>query len=258
MTKLAGKIAIVTGGASGIGKAITMILSKEGASVVVADINLKLAEETATTIKASDREALAIRTDVSEWSDIERMVRTTIDRYGRIDILVNNAGIGRATGSLTSPDHALVENLTETEWDKVMSVNCKSVFLCCKAVAKKMKEQQSGRIINISSVDGKTGSAGGLHYAASKAGVISLTKSLAKQLASYNINVNSVAPGAILGTMFETAWTEKEKSDDARKTALGRLGKPEEIAEAVLFLASDSAGYITGEILDVNGGSYMD
>jgi 3-oxoacyl-[acyl-carrier protein] reductase len=258
MAKLSGKIAIVTGGASGIGKAITMILSKEGASVVVADINLQMAEETAAAIKASGREAVAVKTDVSDWNDIERMAKTAIDRFGRIDILVNNAGIGRATGSLISPDHALIENLTEAEWEKVMSVNCKSVFLCCKAVAKKMKEQKSGRIINISSVDGKTGSAGGIHYAASKAGVISLTKSLARQLASFNINVNSVAPGTIVGTMFETAWTEKEKSEDARKTALGRLGRPEEIAEAVLFLASDSANYITGEILDVNGGSYMD
>jgi len=258
MTKLAGKIAIVTGGASGIGKAITLILSKEGASVVVADINLQLAEETVTQIKASGGEAIAMKTDVSKWGDVEKMAKAAIDSYGRIDILVNNAGIGRATGSLISPDHALVENLTEAEWDKVMSVNCKSVFLCCKAVAKKMKEQRSGRIINISSVDGKTGSAGGIHYAASKAGVINLTKSLARQLASFNINVNSVAPGAILGTMFETAWTEKEKSEDARKTALGRLGKPEEIAQAVLFLASDSANYVTGEILDVNGGSYMD
>jgi 3-oxoacyl-[acyl-carrier protein] reductase len=258
MGKLTGKIAIVTGGASGIGKAITMILSKEGASVVVADINLQMAEETAAEIKTSGREAVAVKTDVSDWNDIESMAKKAIDRFGRIDILVNNAGIGRATGSLISPDHALIENLTEAEWEKVMSVNCKSVFLCCKAVAKKMKEQKSGRIINISSVDGKTGSAGGIHYAASKAGVISLTKSLARQLASFNINVNSVAPGTIVGTMFETAWTEKEKSEDARKTALGRLGRPEEIADAVLFLASDSASYITGEILDVNGGSYMD
>jgi len=258
MPKLAGKVAIVTGGASGIGKAITMILSREGASVVVADINVQLAEELVSSLKSSGNGTVATKTDVSKWSDVEKMVKTALDHFGRIDILVNNAGIGRATGSLISPDHALVENLTEAEWDRVMSVNCKSVFLCCKAVAQKMKQQKYGRIINISSVDGKTGSAGGIHYAASKAGVINLTKSLAKQLAPFNVNVNSVAPGAIIGTMFETAWTEEEKNNDARKTALGRLGKPEEIAEAVLFLASDSANYITGEILDVNGGSYMD
>lgn len=258
MSKLSGKVAIVTGGASGIGGAISTRLAKEGASLVIADINLEMAEETVRQIKALGSDAVAVRTDVSEWNDVVRMATTAMERFGRIDILVNNAGIGRATGSLISPDHALVENLTEAEWDKVMSINFKSVFLCCKAVAKTMKKQKSGKIVNISSVDGKTGTTGGLHYAASKAGVINLTKSLAKQLASFGINVNSVAPGTILGTMFETAWTNEEKAEDARKTAFNRLGRPEEIAEAVLFLVSESASYITGEILDVNGGSFMD
>lgn len=258
MRKLSGKVAIVTGGASGIGKAIAMALSRERASVVIADINLSGAEETVEEIKTLGSEAIAIKTDVSKSEEVNRMVAKTIERFRRIDILVNNAGIGRATGALLSPNHALVENLTEQEWDKVMSVNLKSVFLCCKAVVKKMKEQRAGKIVNISSVDGKTGSAGGLHYAASKAGVINLTKSLAKQLGPYNINVNSVAPGAITGTMFETAWSANEKAEDAKQATLGRLGRPEEIAEAVLFLVSDSANYITGEILDVDGGRFMD
>lgn len=258
MKKLSGKVAIVTGGASGIGKAIAMTLSREGASIIIADINLDEAEKTVKEIKKSGLEAIAIKTDVSKSEDAKKMVARTIEQFGRIDILVNNAGIGRATGALLSPDHAFVENLTEEEWDKVMSVNLKSVFLCCKVVVKRMKEQRSGKIVNISSMDGKTGSAGGPHYGVSKAGVINLTKSLAKQLGPYNINVNSVAPGAVTDTMFEIAWSAEEKAEDARKTALGRLGKPEDIAEAVLFLVSDSACYITGEILDVNGGSFMD
>jgi len=258
MGKLSGKVAIVTGGAIGIGKFIAMALSREGASIVVADINLSGAEETVREIKKSGSEAIAIKTDVSKSEDVNKMVAGTIEHFGKIDILVNNAGIGRATGALLSPDHAFVENLTEEEWDKVMSVNLKSVFLCCKAVVKRMKEQRSGKIVNISSMDGKTGSAGGPHYGVSKAGVINLTKSLAKQLGPYNINVNSVAPGAVTGTTFEKAWSTEEKAKDARKTALGRLGEPEDVAEAVLFLVSDSARYITGEIMDVNGGSFMD
>ena len=194
-----------------------MALAREGASVVIADIDLGLAEETAKKVQSLGARAKAIKTDVSKSEDVNNMVARTIEHFGRVDILVNNAGIGRATGSLSKPENALVENMTETEWDKVLNVNLKSVFLCCKAVVKTMKTQRYGKIVNISSSDGKAGSAhGGIHYGASKAGVINLTKSLAKQLGPYNIYVNSVAPGATGGTMFETAWTEQEKTEYAR------------------------------------------
>jgi 3-oxoacyl-[acyl-carrier protein] reductase len=263
--KLSGKTAIITGGAGGIGKAIAMVLAREGASVVIADVNFSAAKETVKEIETLGLQAIAVRTDVSKSEDVNRMVATTVEHFGRIDILVNNAGIGASTlallrGRRPPSSRPTFEDFNDDEWDMIMSVNLKSAFLCCKAVAKTMKKQRSGKIVSISSVDGKTGTSwGGTGiYAASKAGIINLTKSLARQLGPFNINVNNVAPGAILGTAFEKTWSEEMKAEDVQKTVLGRLGRPEEVAEAVLFLVSDSANYITGTTLNVNGGCFME
>lgn len=258
MRTLSTKVAIVTGGASGIGKAITVALARKGVSTVIADLNLSGAKEIVQEITTLGSEAIAIKTDVSKSEEVNNMVAKTIEHFGRIDILVNNAGIDERIACVT-PDHYIIENMMEEEWDKIMNTNLKSMFLCCRAVVKHMKKNRSGKIVSISSADGKRGGSGTLlAYSVSKAGIICLTKGLARYLAPYGINVNSVAPGAIEGTGFSNLWTEKEKQEDIKATPLGRLGDPEDVAEAVLFLVSDKAKYITGEILDVNGGLVMD
>lgn len=258
MSTLSEKVAIVTGAASGIGESIAKKLAKEGASVIIADVNFREAERVAQELEAFGKIAFAIQVDVSKQQEVDKMVQAVMEHFGRIDILINNAGIDERI-TCTSPDNYIIENMREEEWNKIMDVNMKSIFLCCKAVIKHMKKARSGKILNISSVDGKLGGRGeGLAYAASKAGVICLTKGLAKYLAPYEINVNSVAPGAIEGTGFSKIWTAREKQADINMTPLGRLGSPEDVAEAVLFLVSDKAKHITGEILDVNGGMLMD
>lgn len=245
-----GKTALVTGAARGIGKAIAKAFSREKANVVVIDVlPEKDLRKVAAEIRAPGSECIAMQTDVSESTEVNRTTAQIVERYGRLDILVNNAGIIRR-GS--------IETVTELDWDQVIRTNLKGTYNCCKAASEVMIRQRSGKIVNISSIAAKTGditSAPG--YAPSKAAIDCLTKTLARQLAAFHINVNGVAPHAI-ETDMSAEWTEEKRKAIIEAIPLKRLGRPEEVAEAVLFLASGNADFITGEILDVNGGFLMD
>ena len=249
MMRLEGKAALVTGGARGIGRAIALALAREGADVAVCDIDLDGAKEVARQISALGRRALALKADISKREETKRMVEEIVARFGKIDILVNNAGIIR---------RGTFEEHTEEDWDRVIAVNLKGTFNCTKEVVPLMKERRYGKIINISSVAGKIGDiASAPSYGASKGAINTFTKSLARELAPYGINVNAVAPHAI-ETEMSAEWSEEKRRQIVSQIPLGRLGKPEEVAEAVVFLASDGVAFITGEILDVNGGYLMD
>jgi len=240
------KVALVTGGGRGLGEAISLTLAREGAHVAVADINLSDATRVADTIKQMDQKAIAIKADVSDETQVKAMVAETMDALGTIDILVNNAGI-----IYQGP----VADMSEEAWDKVLDVNLKSAFLCSREVMPVLKQKKSGKIINLGSLAGKVGGlAVGANYAVSKAGVICLTKSLAKELAPFGINVNCLAPGVI-----DTEMTKDLPREDLRKSVpLRRLGEAQDVANAVLFFASEESKYITGETLNVNGGILMD
>ncbi len=245
--KLSGKVALVTGAAQGIGKAIALLLARNGADIAVSDINLEKAEETAKEISAIGPKAMAVKVDVANLSDVERMVEGILEKLAKIDILVNNAGITR---------DKLVLRMTEEDWDAVLGVNLKGTFNCTKAVLRHMAKQRSGKIVNIASVVGEMGNAGQANYSASKAGVIGLTKTIAKEYAQRGINVNAIAPGYIETPMTE-ALPEKAKEELRKLIPMERLGRPEDVAEAVLFLVSEESSYITGQVLNVNGGIYM-
>ena len=242
------KVALVTGAARGLGRAIALELAAAGAKVIVnyAGSEAKAAE-VVEQILAAGGEAFAVQADVSRADDVERLVKTALEEFGRIDILVNNAGIAR--------DNLLLR-LKEADWDAVLNTNLKGVYLCTKAVSKGMLKQRSGVIINISSVVGVSGNAGQANYAAAKAGVIGFTKSMAKELAPRGIRVNAVAPGYIATDMTEIL-PEEVKSEILSRIPLGYVGKPADIAQAVLFLASPAANYITGQTLIVDGGMEM-
>lgn len=247
MQTLENRVAIVTGGARGIGRSIVSTLAREGARVIVADIGKVL--ETDGKAKDAGGGLLVFEIDVTRKNQVDRMIEKVLRKFKRIDILVNNAGICETTP---------LEDLTEEQWDRMMEINLKSAFLCSQAVLSVMKRQRFGRIINISSIAAKTGGLlVGTHYAVSKAGLICLTKCLAKTLAPHGINVNAIAPG-----ITETKMMEKfspEQIEDVRKgIPLLRLGTPEDIAEMVTFLASEKAGFITGETININGGSLME
>lgn len=248
MTRLEGKTAIVTGGSRGIGEAIALRLAREGANVAVcASRSVDAAEAVAEKIRALGQQAIAQQTDVSQSESVDTLIKTTLDAWGIIDILVNNAGITR--------DNLLIR-MKEDEWDAVLDVNLKGAYHCIKAVTRSMMKARSGRIINVSSVVGLMGNAGQINYAASKSGLIGLTKSVAKELASRNITANAVAPGFI-----PTDMTAKLKDDMQKQLIaqipLGKLGSSEDIAAAVAFLASDDAAYITGQVIVVDGGMVM-
>jgi len=247
--KLKDRVAIITGGARGIGKAIAITFVREGAKVVLVDIDRVKLETVKDEIERGKGGVITISCDITKSVDVAEMVEQTYQIFGCIDILVNNAGIIR---------RGTIETVTEEDWDQVIAVNLKGTFNCCKAVVDIMKKQSYGKIINISSIAAKLGditSAPG--YGPSKAGVDALTKTLARQLAPYGINVNAVSPHAI-ETEMSAQWSEQRRKEIIASIPLGRLGKPEDVAEAVLFLASDEASFITGEILDVNGGALMD
>ncbi len=247
ITGLKGKIAIVTGSARGIGLAIATVLADCGASVVVSDVNQEMAEQEAAKLVANGKQAIAVAANVASAEDVKGLVATTLSNLGRVDILVNNAGITR---------DGLLMRMKEEDWDAVMSVNLKGVFHCIKAVLPSMAKQRSGKIVNVSSIAGAMGNAGQANYSASKAAIIGLTKTVAREYASRGITVNAVAPGFI-----DTAMTAPLSSDVReallKEIPLARLGEPEDIANTVAFLASDQADYITGQVLHVNGGMYM-
>jgi 3-oxoacyl-[acyl-carrier protein] reductase len=245
--KLTGKVALVTGAAQGIGRAIALLLARNGADIVVSDINLEKAEETAKEIRAIGPKATAVKVDVSNLSEVERMVEAIIEKLAKIDILVNNAGITR---------DKLILRMTEEDWDAVLGVNLKGTFNCTKTVIRHMAKQRSGKIVNIASVVGEMGNAGQANYSASKAGVIGLTKTIAREYAQRGINVNAIAPGYIETPMTD-ALPEKAKEELKKLIPMERLGKPEDVAEAVLFLVCEESSYITGQVLNVNGGIYM-
>jgi 3-oxoacyl-[acyl-carrier protein] reductase len=245
--ELNGRVAIVTGGAQGIGKAIALTLARHGADVVVTDINLERAQETVQEIEALQVRSLAIKANVADVSAAEQMVKETVDKLGKIDILVNNAGITR--------DNVLLRMKPE-EWDQVMEVNLKGTYACTRAALKFMFRQKNGRIVNIASITGLMGNAGQANYSASKAGIIGFTKAVAREYATRGITVNAVAPGFI-DTAMTQAIPEKERETLTRQIPMERLGTPDEVAAAVYFLVSDLSRYITGQVINVNGGMYM-
>jgi len=246
---LKGKCAIVTGARRGIGKAIALAFAAAGANVAVCDIATEdgLLEKTRSEIEASGARAIAFAADISRCADAEQMAKRTVDVYGRIDVLVNCAGVW-------IPGQSLVE-CSEENWDIVIDTNLKGTWLCCRAVGKVMLEQRSGSIINISSQVGITPGAGSVAYSISKEGILMMTRQLAQELAPFGIRANALAPG-IVKTDFNSAfWKEPEaEKQTASLVPLKRLAEPEEVARAAVFLASDDAGYITGEVLALNGG----
>jgi len=242
------KVALVTGSARGIGRAIAETLARRGASVVIADLRAELAATTAAEIAASTgQRTLAVAVDVVNSDSVKAMVDTVLAEFGRLDILVNNAGITRDN---------LIMRMDEADWDAVIDINLKGAWNCSKAVIRPMMKQRYGRIVNISSVSGLAGQAGQTNYSASKAGLIGFTKALAREVASRQITVNAVAPGFV-PTALTIDLPEDLKESMLKITPLGRMGKPEEIAYAVAFFASDEAGYITGQVLSVDGGMMM-
>lgn len=246
--RLKDKVAVVTGASRGIGRAIAQRLASEGAKVVVNHrASAEQAQEVVSSIREQGGEALAIQADVSDMQQAHELIQSATEHFGRIDVLVNNAGTTRDT---------LLMMMKESDWDLVIDTNLKSVFNCCKAVARGMVRQRGGRIINITSVAGLAGNPGQTNYAASKAGVVGFTKSLAKELGSRGITVNAVAPGFVL-TALTNDLPEELKQAAIEHTPLGRFGEPEEIAAAVAFFASDEARFITGQVLSVDGGLAM-
>ncbi len=238
-------VALVTGGGRGIGRAIALELARAGAKIVVNYAGrADKAEETVQLIQEAGGDGIAVQANVSVSEDVDRLIQTAVNTYGRIDILVNNAGITRDT---------LLLRMKESDWDDVLDTNLKGVFLCTKAVSKGMMKQRSGSIINISSVVGITGNAGQANYAAAKAGILGFTKSIAKELASRGVRVNAVAPGYISTDMTESL-PEEVRKQIIGQIPLGRIGVPEEVARTVVFLASPAASYITGQTLSVDGG----
>jgi len=247
MTNLEGRIALVTGSGRGIGKEVALELARRGATVVSNDLTGCCADDTLDEIRSAGGDGLALTADVSNPAEVEGMIKAIIDTYGKIDILVNNAG--------TTRDNLIVR-MDEDDWDLILRVNLKSAWLCAKAAVRPMMRKKYGRIINMSSVSGIAGQAGQTNYSASKAGMIGMTKALAREVASRGITVNAVAPGFI-----RTALTENLPADIletlVNNIPVGRWGEVEDVAHAVAFLASDEANYITGQVLSVDGGLVM-
>jgi 3-oxoacyl-[acyl-carrier protein] reductase len=245
--KLSGQTALITGGARGIGKAIAGALIKRGADVALADANLEGANETAAELRSSGAKVNAYRLDVSNAAEVASVFDEMKNTFGRLDILVNNAGITR---------DGLLLRMKEEDWNSVIDINLKGAFLCSKEAVKIMSKQRYGRIVNIASVVAFMGNAGQANYCASKAGIVGLTKSIAREYAGRSITANAVAPGFIITAMTD-ALAEDVKEQMRKAIPLGRFGTAQEVADAVIFLVSPDSGYITGQVLHVNGGMYM-
>jgi len=245
--RLKDKVALITGGGRGIGQAIAFAFARQGADIVVGDVNMEDAEKTCREIEAMGRKSLAIQLDVTDYTKVEEGINKILDKFTKVDILVNNAGITK--------DNLLLR-MSSMEWDAVLNVNLKGTFNCIKAVSRPMIKQRCGRIINIASIIGIIGNGGQANYAASKAGIIALTKSAAKELASRNINVNAVAPGFIQTDMTAKLPEElKQKMKEA--IPLNKFGSPDDVAAVCLFLASEDSNYVTGQTIVVDGGMVM-
>ena len=246
--RLSNQVAIVTGAGQGMGAAMAKLIAEEGGQVVVSDINQEKASVIADEISETETQALAVRADVSKEEDVQAMIETTIEHYGTISILVNNAGILYPTR---------IEQITRAEWDRVLEVNLTGTFLCSQAVLKTMKKNRYGRIVNMSSSAGRSVSTlGGAHYTAAKAGVLGLSRALAKEVAPFGITVNAICPGLIDTEMVQAECTPERISAYEASFPIPRLGRPDEVAQLMLFLATDSA-YITGASIDINGGDLM-
>jgi 3-oxoacyl-[acyl-carrier protein] reductase len=248
MIDLSSKTALVTGSGRGIGKEIAVKLANAGADVAISDIDLETAKAAAAEIASSTgRKTIAVAADVSKADEVERMFKETLESFGKLDILINNAGITR---------DGLLLRMKEEDWDLVLDINLKSAFLCCREAVRPMMKARSGKIINIASVVGLMGNAGQANYSASKAGMIGLTKTLAREFASRSINVNAIAPGFIKTAMTDKL-TDAEKEKLAAGIPMAKLGDPEDVANAALFLGSSLSDYITGQVITVDGGLVM-
>jgi NAD(P)-dependent dehydrogenase (short-subunit alcohol dehydrogenase family) len=250
---LEGRVAVITGGAVGMGRAIALKFAEEGGSIVIADISESMGKKTADEVLKKGREAIYVPCDVTNNSQVQAMVDAAVNKFGKIDILINSAG---ALGTMWS-----LEDVTEEDWDRIIDLNLKSVFLCSKAVVPHMKVKKYGRIINISSMGAISPPRSVVHYHAAKAGVISLTQNMALELVSFNIHVNAIVPGPIQTEYYEPRlknMTDKQREDyfhtKGKTTPMQRMGKPEEIAAVALFLATEQSSYITGESINVAGG----
>lgn len=244
---LKGKVGLITGGARGIGKETAVLFAREGADIAICDINDESIQMTVKDVESLGVRAIGLKVDVTNYAQVEDMAGKVLDKFSKIDILINNAGITR--------DNLLLR-MKEEDWDAVLNVNLKGTFNCTKAVSKAMIKQRSGKIINIASIIGIMGNAGQANYAASKGGIISFTKSMAKELASRSINVNAIAPGFIK-TDMTAKLSEELQSAMLKMIPLGRLGDPSDVAKLALFLAGDNSNYITGEVIKVDGGMAM-
>lgn len=248
--ELAGRVAIVTGGGRGIGQGVAYALSREGASVVVNDLHAETCEAVAKEITARGGKALAVQADVSDWASVKAMTEITLSEFGTVDILVNNAGILRSTSPL--------EEISGEEWDLVMNVNVRGVFNCTKAVLPIMKKTRRGKIVNVSSIAGRsTSNSGGVHYTTSKAALLGFTRHTAREGASYGINVNAIAPAGVETEMVPLVWSQEQIDAIVKRIPVGRLATTAEIGELVLFLVSHRSVYITGATIDINGGLLM-
>lgn len=245
--RLKDRVAIITGSAQGIGYATAEVFAAQGAKVAIVDVNAELAQKSAETLAAGSGNAFGMGCDVTKPDQVDAVVKAVVEKWGKIDILVNNAGITRDN---------LMMRMSEADWDLVLNVNLKGAFNFTKACIRPMMKAHYGRIVNIASVIGQEGNAGQVNYAASKGGLIAVTKSVAREFASRNITANAIAPGFIHTRMTDVV-PQEYKDKLIEKVPLGRMGEPVEVANAVLFLSSDESSYITGNVINVNGGGYM-